>query len=254
MPSKNDLNEINFLGLRLHNLTMDETLQQIGSIIRSSQPKQHVVLNAAKVVHSQKDKELRQVINNCDLINADGQAIVWAARFLGFPFKERVAGIDLMNCLLAEAGNKNWKVYFFGARQDVLDSMLEVVRHKFNPALIAGARHGYFKDEEAQEIALQIAASKADILFVGISSPQKEHFLNKYLQVMKVPFVMGVGGSFDILAGRTKRAPLWMQKMGLEWVYRIYQEPRRMWKRYATTNPVFIYLIFKQKLSIWFGK
>jgi len=111
---------------------------------------------------------------------------------------------------------------------------------------VAGYRNGYYAEDEESEIAEMIRDSKANMLFVGFSSPFKERFLNRWMSTMQVPFCMGVGGSFDIIAGRTKRAPEWMQKSGLEWCYRIYQEPRRMWKRYAKTNPVFVWMVFKE--------
>jgi N-acetylglucosaminyldiphosphoundecaprenol N-acetyl-beta-D-mannosaminyltransferase len=111
---------------------------------------------------------------------------------------------------------------------------------------VAGYRNGYYTEDQEPDIAEMIRDSEADILFVGFSSPMKERFLNRWMPMMQVPFCMGVGGSFDIIAGRTKRAPVWMQKSGLEWCYRIYQEPRRMWKRYAKTNPVFVWMVVKE--------
>ena len=117
---------------------------------------------------------------------------------------------------------------------------------------MAGYRNGYYTEEDEPEIAEMIRDSKANMLFVGFSSPLKERFLNRWMPTMQVPFCMGVGGSFDIIAGRTKRAPEWMQKSGLEWCYRIYQEPRRMWKRYAKTNPVFVWMVAKEYIKIKF--
>ncbi|MBW1708118.1 MAG: WecB/TagA/CpsF family glycosyltransferase, partial [Deltaproteobacteria bacterium] len=115
---------------------------------------------------------------------------------------------------------------------------------------VAGYQNGYFSEEEESEIAEMIRDSRSDMLFVGFSSPMKEKFLEKWMPVMQVPFCMGVGGSFDIVAGRTKRAPALMQKWGLEWLYRIYQEPRRMWKRYAKTNPVFVWMVLKEYIKL----
>ncbi|OYU92608.1 MAG: hypothetical protein CFE21_23190 [Bacteroidetes bacterium B1(2017)] len=116
--------------------------------------------------------------------------------------------------------------------------------------MIAGFQDGYFKSEDEEQIANKIAKSEADILFVAITSPKKEIFLTKYKDVIKTPFIMGVGGSFDVVAGFTKRAPLWLQKIGMEWSYRIYQEPRRMWKRYLVTNTAFVWLILKEKIRL----
>ena len=127
---------------------------------------------------------------------------------------------------------------------------MQAVAEKYGAEIIAGYRNGYFDDKEAEEIAKQIAESGAQMLFVAMSSPKKEIFLNRYKDKLDVPFIMGVGGAFDVVAGQIKRAPLWMQKSGLEWLYRVVQEPRRMWKRYLVTNSVFIYLVLKEKFRL----
>lgn len=128
--------------------------------------------------------------------------------------------------------------------------MVEEFKQRHPQLDVAGYRDGYYTEEEEPEIAEMLRDSEADILFVGFSSPMKEKILKRWKQVMQVPFCMGVGGSFYIITGRTKRAPVWMQKSGLEWCYRIYQEPRRMWKRYAKTNPVFVWLVIKEYLRL----
>ena len=137
-----------------------------------------------------------------------------------------------------------------GATQEVLDEIIEIYTKKHGEGIIAGARNGYFKKSEQAQIAKDIAASGAQILFVAISSPTKENFLNDYKQLLSsVNFIMGVGGSFDVVAGKVKRAPVWMQRSGLEWFYRFIQEPKRMWKRYLVGNTKFILLVLKEKLS-----
>jgi N-acetylglucosaminyldiphosphoundecaprenol N-acetyl-beta-D-mannosaminyltransferase len=125
---------------------------------------------------------------------------------------------------------------------------MEIYSFKYGTSLVAGYRNGYYSVEDEQSVAEQIAASEADMLFVAITSPKKEIFLNKYKHLIKVPFIMGVGGSFDVIAGKTKRAPLWMQKAGLEWLFRVKQEPGRMWKRYLYGNSEFLYLVLREKL------
>ncbi len=241
---------INLLGLNIDNLSMQDTLSRIEQIVKERIPVQHVVVNAAKIVHAQKNEQLKDIINNCGLINADGQAVVWASRLLGIPLKERVAGVDLMYNILNIAPKKGWRIYFLGARENVVNTVVSKTESKFPGIQIAGYRDGYFTEDEELDVVEDIKNSKADILFVAISSPKKEQFLNKYMNELMVPFCMGVGGSFDVFAGLVKRAPVWMQKIGMEWFYRILQEPGRMWKRYATTNPIFIYLVAKEKLGI----
>lgn len=233
-------------------LTMEETLQQIGIAIEQKRPIHHVVVNAAKLVNAQNDKALKESIVNCDIINADGQAIVWASRFLNQPLPERVAGIDLMEELVGVAAKKGYKIFFFGAKEDIVKKVVDTYSEKYGAGIIGGYRNGYFDKMEEPLIAKQIADSGAHILFVAMGSPKKEIFLNTYKNEIKAPFIMGVGGSFDVVAGFVKRAPVWMQKAGMEWFYRVAQEPGRMWKRYLVGNSKFIYLIMKEKAKLIF--
>jgi len=228
-------------------LTMEETLQLIDRSITDRKPIHHVVINAAKVVNAQKDAELKESIVNCDIINADGQAIVWASRLFNTPLPERVAGIDLMESLVKLSAQKKYKIFFLGAKEEIVNTVVNFYSNLYGKDIIAGYRNGYFKKEEEHNVARQISDSNADILFVAMSSPKKEIFLNTYKDLIQTPFIMGVGGSFDVVAGHVKRAPLWMQKSGLEWFYRVMQEPRRMWKRYLFGNSEFIYLVLKEK-------
>lgn len=230
-------------------LTMQETIDKIDAAIARKESIHHVVINAAKVVNAQEDEALRASIINCDIINADGQAIVWASRFLGKTLPERVAGIDLMESLVKLADHKKYRIFFFGAKEEIVAEVVNRYVTKYGSEIIAGYRNGYFSKEEEPAIARRIAESGADILFVAMGSPRKEIFLNTYKNEIKVPFIMGVGGSFDVVAGFVKRAPIWMQKSGLEWFYRVIQEPGRMWKRYLFGNSKFIYLVFQEKIK-----
>jgi len=240
-------NRINILNCPIDKLTMQETLELIDSSIQSKMTLHHVVVNAAKMVHMQKDKELYDSVVSSDIINPDGQAVVWASKFLNQPLPERVSGIDLMQNLVKLASEKNYKIFFFGAKEEVVKGVVDKYSDMYSDSIIAGYRNGYFDKSEDESIAKQIGESGADILFVAISSPTKEIFLNKYKDVINIPFIMGVGGSFDVVSGKVSRAPLWMQKAGLEWFYRFLQEPKRMWKRYLYTNSMFIYLVMKEK-------
>ena len=229
---------------------MKETLSRIEECILHNKQLHHVVVNAGKIVQMQSDLQLRKSVNESDLINADGQAVVWASRFLGKPLKERVAGIDLMVNLVELAYKKKYKIFFFGAKEEVVKTVVTKYADQYSSEIVAGYRNGYFKKKEEQQIATQISDSGANILFVAISSPTKENFLYENKELLnKVNFVMGVGGSFDVVAGVVKRAPLWMQKAGLEWFYRFSQEPKRMWKRYLIGNTKFILLVLKEKFQ-----
>jgi N-acetylglucosaminyldiphosphoundecaprenol N-acetyl-beta-D-mannosaminyltransferase len=229
---------------------MDETLSIVNDTIVNEESIHHVVVNAGKIVQMQKDEQLRESVNNSDIINADGQAVVWASKILNKPLKERVSGIDLMINLIELAAKNNYKIFLLGAKEEVVSKVAEIYSSKYGNNIIAGYRNGYFKKEEEPIIAKEIADSGAQMLFVAITSPIKEIFLYNHRGLLKeVNFIMGVGGSFDVIAGITKRAPVWMQKMGLEWFYRFLQEPKRMWKRYLIGNSKFILLVLKEKMG-----
>ncbi|WP_417359553.1 WecB/TagA/CpsF family glycosyltransferase [Galbibacter sp.] len=245
------MNRIHILNSNIDNLSMQETLIRVEVTIEDNGQLHHVVVNAGKIIALQNDLKLRHSVNESDLINADGQAVVWASRFLGKPLKERVAGIDLMVNLVELAYKKNYKIFFFGAKEAVVKTVVEKYSNQYSPDIIAGYRNGYFDKNEEKEIAKQISDSGANILFVAISSPTKENFLYENKELLnKVNFIMGVGGSFDVVAGIVKRAPVWMQKAGLEWFYRFAQEPRRMWKRYLVGNTKFILLVLREKFKL----
>ena len=238
--------KINFLNIPIDAITMQETLQKVENTILLKKQIHHTVVNAGKVVMMQTDKELEKSVIDAELINADGQAIVWAANFLGHKLPERVSGIDLMEGLVKRSFKKGYKCFFLGATEEVVTKLVNIYKMQYSENIIAGYRNGYFEKEDEKKIARQIAESGANILFVAITSPKKEIFLNtNKKQLQNVNFIMGVGGSFDVIAGKVNRAPLWMQNAGLEWLYRVLQEPKRMWKRYLVGNSKFIYLVFK---------
>jgi len=237
---------IEMMGCQVDNLSMEETLQTIEGFIASGLPHQHVVVNVDKLVKAQKDPELRQIINDCALINADGMPVVWASRLLGKPLKERVAGVDLFESLMARSAQKGWRVYLLGAKEEIVSRVREIYTQKYPNLVFAGHRNGYWKPEQEPGIVNEIAQARADLLFVAISSPKKEQFLGAYQAQMKIPFAMGVGGTFDVAAGKVKRAPVWMQKSGLEWFYRFLQEPRRMFRRYFIEDMAFVGLLVKE--------
>lgn len=242
--------KIDFLGIPVDSLTMSETITLIDDAIRQNKRINHVVINAGKVVSMQTDKQLFESVVSCDVINADGQSIVWAARFLGKKLPERVAGADLMQHLVHLAAQKGYKCFFLGAKEKVVKKVVDIYIEKYGSFVIAGYRNGYFPKEEGLEVAKQIAESGAQLLFVAITSPRKENFMYEYRDVLSnVNFTMGVGGTFDVISGFTKRAPVWMQKIGLEWFYRLIQEPRRMWYRYLVGNSKFIWAVLKEKVK-----
>lgn len=242
--------KIDFLGIPVDALTTQETIDRVDKAIMENKRINHVVINAGKVVLMQKDKELYNSVVSCDIINADGQSIVWAVRFLGKKLPERVAGVDLMQELMELSYKKNYKCFFFGAKEAVVKKVVDIYSQKYGSEIIAGYRNGYYIKTEEPLIAKQIADSGTQLLFVAITSPKKENFLFDYKNVLKnVSFTMGVGGTFDVIAGVTRRAPRWMQNIGMEWFYRFLQEPGRMWHRYLIGNSTFIWLVIKEKFK-----
>jgi N-acetylglucosaminyldiphosphoundecaprenol N-acetyl-beta-D-mannosaminyltransferase len=238
---------VELFGVPADPLTMDETVEAVRGFLRCGAAHQHVCLNAAKVVELDRHPELAATITQCSLVSVDGQAVVWASRFLGQPVPERVAGIDLFERLLAESADTGRRVYLLGARKDVVTDVARIATERFPGLVIAGARSGYWAPEEEAQVVAAVAASRADLLFVALPSPRKELFMDGWATELGVPFRMGVGGSFDVMAGRTTRAPRWMQQIGMEWAFRLAQEPRRMFRRYLVGNTAFVLLTLRRR-------
>ena len=234
------------LGVPIDAMTMDDVLDRCRASLATRERTLVGVVNAAKMVRLRDDVHLRDSLLDCDVLLADGQSVVWASRLLRRAVPERVAGVDLFERLLELAARDGRSVYLLGARADVLATLQQRLGERFPALKIVGARDGYFTDAEASTVAADIADSGADMLFLGMTSPKKEIFLGDYGETLGVPVLHGVGGSFDILAGVTKRAPLLWQRLGVEWLYRVLQEPRRLWRRYFTTNVTFIALVLRE--------
>jgi N-acetylglucosaminyldiphosphoundecaprenol N-acetyl-beta-D-mannosaminyltransferase len=218
-------------------------LARIDGFIASRRPHYNIAINAAKVVEFQDDPALRAAILDAHLRTADGQAVVWAARLLGRPVPERIAGIDLMQLLLAHAAERGYTVYLLGARPAVVAACAARANRRYPGLRIVGYRDGYFTRDEEPAVVTAIREARPDILFLGFGTPAKEYFMHRHYRALDVPFVMGVGGTFDVFAGLVKRAPRWMQRSGLEWAFRLAQEPRRMWRRYLVGNTRFVALV-----------
>tara|TARA_B100000963_G_scaffold49152_1_gene37359 strand:- start:3149 stop:3901 length:753 start_codon:yes stop_codon:yes gene_type:complete len=247
----NKINTVSVFNVPIWNVTMNEAIIFIKKEIQQNNHLHHSVINAGKVVAMQQNKELRESVLSADIINADGAGIILASKIFGTPIKQRVTGIDLMENLIKMAHDNNCKIYFLGAKQDVLEKVIKHYSNLYSNEIVAGFQNGYFKKDEESKIAKQIAESGANILFVAMTSPKKENFLYDQNNILKtINFIMGVGGSFDVVSGEVKRAPIWIQKIGFEWFYRFVQEPKRMWKRYLIGNFKFLLLILKYKFKL----
>lgn len=234
-------------GFHVSALDADETLEWILQRAADRRSTNVAALNAGKVVATGRDPTLRRALSDADIIVPDGKSIVWASRFLGAPLPGRVAGIDLMIACLGEAERRGLSVYLLGARPSVLETAVTKIAQRYPDLNIAGHHDGYFSDRDEPRLLEDINASGASLLFLGMSSPKKEVFSARNAASMTVPVLMGVGGSFDVIAGVTRRAPRWMQGAGLEWLYRFLQEPRRMWRRYILDNVLFVARLFRER-------
>ena len=232
---------VRFLGLPLDPIDMATTLDRIGERIAAGDPGAHLGVNAANLVAARDDAAYRADIEAADLVTADGQSVVWGARLFGIGVPERVTGIDLMERLLDRARDRGWSVYLLGARHETVERL--AARLAREGVTVAGWRDGYFGPEASADVAGAVTASGATLLFVGMPSPQKERFVIGHARRAGVPFSIGVGGSFDVLAGDLRRAPRLMQRLGLEWLFRLLQEPGRLFGRYAVTNTRFLLLM-----------
>lgn len=242
-------NRFKIMNTYVNAVSMDESIDYVERIIKERIPTQHVVINALKINLMEADPRLADIVNACPLINADGASVIWAAKRLGIPLKERVTGCDMFQNLVRVAAEKGYKIFLFGAKEEVVTKVKSIYEKQYPGIQIVGYRNGYFAEKDEPEIVKQMHDSGADMMFVAFSSPKKEYWVNKYLNEIGIPFVMGVGGSFDIVAGVTERAPKWYQDHGLEWFYRFIQEPKRMWKRYMIGNAKFVALTYKYKFA-----
>ena len=229
--------------------TLPQVLDKVRRAVHERQSLHIGVVNAAKIVNMQIDSLLKRDVLASDIILADGSSVVMASRVLGRPLPERVTGIDLMYGMLEQGRSQGYRVYCLGATEAVSRTVARRIAEDYPGVVLAGRRNGYFADCEAEAIARDIAEAKPDILLVAMTSPKKEEFMARWQSLMAVPVVHGVGGSFDVMAGKVQRAPLRWQRLGLEWLYRVCQEPRRLWRRYLVTNSLFCWMVIKYKLT-----
>jgi N-acetylglucosaminyldiphosphoundecaprenol N-acetyl-beta-D-mannosaminyltransferase len=237
-------------GVPVANLTEDEAIAAIDRLISEGGSHYAAAVNAAKIVAANRDQRLRQILLDADLVIADGMSVVWASRLLGQPLRQRVTGIDLFERLVERAAHSGLSVYFLGAGDESVRGVVRLFAKKYPSLRIAGYQNGYFDESESVSVCEAIGRSGADLLFVAMGSPLQEYWIASNLATTGVRFAMGVGGSFDHVSGLARRAPKWMQRLGLEWLYRLSREPQRLWRRYLIGNPAFIWLIARQRLGV----
>ncbi len=230
---------------------MKGTINEMKKIIKTRTITQHVVVNANKINLMYEDDKLQDIVSSCSLINADGKSIVWANKFLkSDTLIHRVTGIDLFEELIRVSEEEGYRIFYLGAKDETVKCVVDKHRRAFPQLNIVGFHHGYFDKENCDEVIEEIRQSHADILFVAFPSPTKEYWLNKYKYDLNVPLQIGVGGSFDVVSGNIKRAPLWVQTIGMEWFYRWIFEPRRLFKRYFIGNTKFVAHLFSERKKL----
>jgi N-acetylglucosaminyldiphosphoundecaprenol N-acetyl-beta-D-mannosaminyltransferase len=234
------------LGMPLDRTTIGAIRAAVDQAVATTQTLTQASLNAAKVVEAQRNPLLRNALWRSDFVTADGQPIVWTAKLLGLGSFPRVAGIDLMRSLVAHAAQRRYSVYLLGAREEVVDAAARVLTEKHTQLKLAGRQNGYFAPEAEDEVVASIRAANADLLFLALGTPAKELFLDRHKDALGVKFAMGVGGAFDVVAGTRRRAPESIQRAGLEWAYRLAQDPRRLARRYAVGNAEYVTLVARE--------
>ena len=239
------LEKVEILGVNVNSLTMAEAVETVKNFIEKGERKLIATANAEMIMRATYDVELKTILNAADLVVPDGAGTVWAAGYLGHPMPERVAGYDLSQELMRLAPSKKYKLYFFGSAPGVAD-LAKAKAEKWYPGIdIVGTRNGYFSAEDEQSIIADIKAKRPDILLVALGVPKQEKWLYAHLDELNVPVSIGVGGSFDVMAGVMKRAPLWMQKAKLEWLYRGLKQPSRIGRLMAL--PKFVFKVMGSK-------
>ncbi len=243
------MDEVTLLGLKIDRVTVDDALQIIEDHIARHAVCHVVTCDASMVVLAREDAELKQIVNNAELVTPDGSGILWASRLLGKAITQRVSGVDLVAhlCRLSAEPEKGYRVYFVGAAPGVAEQAADNLRLRYPGTQIVGTRHGYFKPDEEQSVADEIAAAKPDVVLVAFGIPKQEKFITKYKHAIGASIYIGIGGSFDVYSGLVKRAPVWMQNAGLEWVFRLAQNPKKISK--VMTLPRFAVLAIKARLT-----
>lgn len=231
------------LGCEFSDVDRAATLTWVKNQLMNDEASGYIMtVNVAILMMMRTDKVLADFIKNASLTVVDGQPIVWFSRLLGKPLAERVPGVDLMEDMVAVAAETGKRVYLLGAKETTVHKVADKLIQKYPNLILAGVADGYFSQKEASARADKVRESRADLLIVAMGVPRQENFLRDNWDRFGVKLAIPVGGSFDVIAGETKRAPVWMQKYGMEWFYRICQEPRRLFKRYLVTNTQFIIL------------
>lgn len=238
-------NKVNILGVDVDAVTMAEAVEKVENLIDAKKSSIVATANAEMLMMATHDEDLKKILNSADLVVPDGAGTVWAAHHLGFEMPERVAGFDLVQELMKIAPSKGRKFFLFGSAPGVADKAKLKAEELYPEIKIVGTRNGYFSAEDEPEIISQIKNSRADVLLAALGVPKQEKWLAAHKDELKIPVSIGVGGTFDVMAGNVKRAPLWMQKAKLEWLFRAMLQPSRAGR--LTALPKFVLKVHASK-------
>ncbi|UCH33016.1 MAG: WecB/TagA/CpsF family glycosyltransferase [Armatimonadota bacterium] len=219
---------VELLGVAVHRTDVAGALHRITQFVEEGAPHHVVTPDSSALVRAQEDPELMDILRSADLVTADGAGVVWMAKVLGLPLWERVSGVDLMDHICELAAEKRYSVYLLGAAPGVAKAAAQKLQECYPGLTVAGTTHGYFNETQESQVVHRIAEAKPDILFVALGVPKQEKWIRRHLDDLKAPVAIGVGGSFDVISGRVRRAPAFMRRWGLEWLWRTLWQPSRL--------------------------
>jgi N-acetylglucosaminyldiphosphoundecaprenol N-acetyl-beta-D-mannosaminyltransferase len=248
----NKMDTVSLFGIRVSKMNMRETVEYLQRVVEKRIPHQVITINPIMIMAALQDPGYMAVMREADLVVPDGAGVVWAAKHVGTPVAERVAGFDLMQELCSVGQTRGWKVYLLGAAPEIVRETARRLRERFPGLVLSGYRDGYFSAEQDEEVLADIRRAEPDLLFVARSAAGQEPWIHRYRRQLNVPVMMGVGGSFDVIAGKSRRAPLWMQNMRLEWLFRLLQEPWRYKRMMALPKFVLTVVRHKKDVQKWY--
>lgn len=240
-----DIHRVEVLDVPVDRVTMSQAVDYVEFMIKRQQPSIILAVNPEKVIRAQQDKQLLDLLRSADLLIPDGIGVVMAEKALGLGRAERVPGSELMPKLCERAASQGYTIFLFGASEEVNREASIVLQDRYPGIHIVGSHHGYVTDKEMSIVIADINKCQPDLLFVALGSPHQELWMARYVPLLKVKVCQGVGGTFDVIAGRVKRAPLLFRSMHLEWFYRLLSQPSRIFRQ--TALPIFVYQVLKRK-------
>lgn len=243
VPHQEQLEQATILGVPVHRVRMEQALRTIEQLITTRTPHLVITADANAILIALDDPEFHRLMREAALVTPDGAGLLWAGRYSGQPFPERVSGVDLVWRLTQLSHERGYRLFFLGAAPGVAERARENLLRQFPRAQIVGVHHGYFSAEQEPEVIAQIRAARPDVLLIAMGMPRQEKWAYRHRQALNTPVMIGVGGSFDVYAGVVKRAPRWLQQSGLEWLWRLIQDPRKIKK--VRNLPRFVWRVLR---------